>query len=171
MDSNKGKKYKTKPTLKQKRFVKYYLETGNKTEATRRAYNVKEQNATVLSQAVIKAPAVQNLIRVALQKEGLEDDYVAQSLHKLTEAGLREESLVKAKPDDALRALKEINKLRDSYPVERKRIEQAVIKMDLKDKTTDELVDMLEQTRNELLTFQRMVSGTRKADSFVNEEV
>ena len=64
----KGKK----PTLKQKRFAKKYLETGNATEAAMQNYNVKSREvAKVVGSENLTKPNVRKLIESYADKAAL----------------------------------------------------------------------------------------------------
>lgn len=85
-------KKKRKMTLKQRKFLKYYLETGDATEAVMRAYAVRNRaNAASMSDQVLKALDF-NLI---LEMAGVSDSQLAIKMteglnaNKLTRTGVR----------------------------------------------------------------------------------
>ena len=72
-----------KLTLKQRKFIKYYIETGNASEASRRAgYALgKEQGYENLTK-----PHIRHAFMVFLDKKGLTDEKIVDKLIELIEA-------------------------------------------------------------------------------------
>ena len=59
-------------TPKERKFAKAYVKVGNKTEAARRSYDVKNsRSATSVGQGVYKRPIVREYINQILQRKGL----------------------------------------------------------------------------------------------------
>lgn len=76
-------------TLRQRKFIANYLETGNATEAASRAYNVKNRNvAGVIAHQNLRKLKVRQVINYALEVAGITDDYLAMSMKKIIDAGL-----------------------------------------------------------------------------------
>lgn len=148
-------------SLKQKRFTQIYLKGGNGTEAASLAYGYK--NRRVASERAVrnlKSPLVQNYMRELLDQAGLSDKDIADNLKKIVTAGVGEDSLAKAKPADALRALEMSSKLKDLFPAERKQVESRTMSLSLQGKTESELQGVLTQLRKELKEFQLMTQKT-----------
>ena len=160
-----------KATIKQKRFVKAYIESGSAKRAALSAYDVSDKNAAMFGYTVLKQDNVKNLIQIALEKEGLTDDLISQKLHKIVDAGTSDSALAVAKVSDAHKAIQELNKIKGNYAAEKKQVEtkSTRLNMDLKGKTPEELQKALEDLSDELLTFKRMVAGTRKSDLPITE--
>lgn len=76
-------------TLKQRRFIARYLETGSATEAAFEAYGVKNRDvAASIGSENLRKPNIKRVIQYALEVAGLTDEYIALSLKKIIDAGL-----------------------------------------------------------------------------------
>jgi hypothetical protein len=108
-------------TVKQRRFVRYYLETGNGTEAAMVAYDVADRNtARSIGTENLRKPAVQEAVADLLDAGGLSDEkLIAIHVHYL---GLcaSENPRLKA---IGLKALDMAYRLKGAYAPERHRIE------------------------------------------------
>lgn len=81
---SKGKK----PTLKQQKFIKSYLETGNATEAASVAYNVKDRKvAQAVGAENLTKPIVKQTIEEAQAKLGITAEYVLGNFKDMVEFG------------------------------------------------------------------------------------
>jgi phage terminase small subunit len=159
--------------MKQRKFIKSYIQTGSPTKAVFLNYNVANNNshsADNIARQNLKKPYVQKYLKDRMEEAGLTDSAISKDLKKLVDAGLTEESLRKANPGHTLRAIQEINKLKDNYPVERKQIQttSANVNIDVKGKNPQDLAQMLDGLSNELLTFKRMINGTRVAEKLAS---
>lgn len=78
-------------TFKQREFVKLYLKyNGNSTEAAFEIYNCKNRNVVgVIGWKNLQKPEVNQAIADALEAEGMDADFFAQSLKRIIETGLR----------------------------------------------------------------------------------
>ena len=157
------------PTMKQRKFIKSYIQTGSTTKAALLHYDIANNDkhtAETIAAKNFKYPYVQKYLKDRMEEAGLTDAAISADLKKLVDAGLAEESLRKANPGHALKAIQEINKLKDNYPVERKQIQTttASVNIDVKGKNPQDLAKMLDGLSTELLTFRRMISGTRVAE-------
>jgi hypothetical protein len=141
----------------QRKFVKSLLRHGSIKKAALEAYNTSEKNAWRVGKASLDHPMTQAYMKRIMDKANLTDDYIANGLKVIAEAGLSEQSLKQAKPQDALRAIQEVAKLKDLYPAEKKKIEKRTISIDLKGKTMEELQGMLEKQQEELKTFTKLL--------------
>lgn len=157
-----------KISIKQKRFVQLYLKNGNGTQAAVDAYGIKKRR-TACQRSVknLRSPLVQNYMREIMDKAGLTDDQIVDHLKSIVLAGVSGDSLAKAKPADALRALEMSNKLKDNYPIERKQIDSRSLRLDVQGKTEGELQVMLTQLRKELKDFQLMTKKTAELKEYV----
>jgi hypothetical protein len=101
-------------TLKQRQFVKKYLENkGNGTQAAMDVYNAKNYNtAHVIASENLHKPTIQRGIEQALEHAGLSDKYISDMLRKATEAGLGK----KADNADSLRGIEMMLKLKGAFP-------------------------------------------------------
>ena len=76
-------------TLKQRKFIAKYLETGSATEAAYKAYEVKNRNvAGVIGYQNLRKLKVRQVINYALEAAGITDEYLAMSMKKIIDAGL-----------------------------------------------------------------------------------
>lgn len=101
---------KRKLTLKQRRFVREYLRTGNATQSALAAYDTTKRNAAIVGSHTLRIPQVALEIRKALEKEGLDEFYVSGTLKKIIDAGV-EGGLEDADVKDSLKGLDMIVKL------------------------------------------------------------
>lgn len=101
-------------TLKQKLFIKKYLEkNGNGTKAALEVYDTKNPNvAHTIASENLQKPAVKREIELALERVGLNDEYIVELLKESTVAGLG----VKASNADSLRGIDMMLKLKGAYP-------------------------------------------------------
>lgn len=68
---------KKKLTLKQAKFTKEYLKTGNATEAAAKAYDVKNRNtANSIATENLAKPAIKEAVMSAAEKLGINPEYV-----------------------------------------------------------------------------------------------
>src|SRR5262245_46301323 len=108
-------------TIKQRRFVKHYLETGNGTEAAMVAYDVADRNtARSIGTENLRKPAVQDAVAELLDAGGLRDEkLLAIHAHYL---GLCTSDNPRLKAI-GLKALDMAYRLKGAYAPERHRIE------------------------------------------------
>jgi|SRR3990167_929605 len=155
-------------SFKQRKFVNTYLSTGSKVKAAEEAYGtVNKSTSASLARATLQQPTTIQYMKRILDKAGMSDDKIANGLKIIAEAGLSEQSLKQAKPQDALRALQEAAKLKDLYPAEKKKIEKRTISIDLKNKSDNELQQILEKNLEELKTFTKLIRGGNVQDAQV----
>jgi hypothetical protein len=110
-------------TVKQRRFVRHYLETGNGTEAAMVAYDVADRNtARSIGTENLRKPAVQGAVAELLDAAGLSDEkLLAIHAHYL---GLYASADPRMKAI-GLKALDMAYRLKGAYAPERPRIETA----------------------------------------------
>lgn len=72
-------------TIKQKKFTKEYLETGNATEAARKAYNVDTKTASVMGSQNLRKLSIQEEINEAQAKLGLSAEYVLKGIKEIAD--------------------------------------------------------------------------------------
>ena len=72
---------KDKLTIKQRKFVKEYIITGNATEAVTRSYNVSNREiAKVIGHENLTKPHLQQAIAVLMQENGIDDQTLFRCL-------------------------------------------------------------------------------------------
>lgn len=99
-------------TIKQRDFIKVYLETGNGTEAAMQAYKTHSRKmANSMSKELRRKPHIQKAIKKALEAQGLTTARLAQNLARLASAEVERVSA-----DVKLRACIEMFKLQGIYP-------------------------------------------------------
>lgn len=103
-----------KPTLKQKAFVKKFIENkGNGTLAAMDVYDVKNYNtAHAISSENLQKPTIQREIEQALERTGLNDEYISELLREATVAGIGQ----KATNSDTLRGIEMMLKVKGAFP-------------------------------------------------------
>lgn len=79
-----------KLTLKQKSFVKDYLQTGNASLAVQKNYNVKDNaTARTIGSENLTKPNIKESIQEALETQGLTDTHLASKVAELVNAKKR----------------------------------------------------------------------------------
>ncbi len=87
---------KKKLTLKQTKFVKEFLETGNATEAASRAYNANNRNtANSIATENLAKPAIKQSIEEVQAKLGINPEYVLKNFKEI--ADFNKQKRVKAR--------------------------------------------------------------------------
>lgn len=100
-------------TLKQRKFVEKYVETGNGTQAALDVYNTKDPNvAHSIAVGNLRSPMVRAEIEEALEATGLDLVSISNLLKKATTSGLGQ----KATNADSLRGIDIMLKLQNAYP-------------------------------------------------------
>ena len=141
-------------TLKQKQFVKKYIQNGgNGTQAAMVVYNAKNYNtAHAIASENLQKPTIQREIEDTFERAGLSDEYIFELLRDATTAGLGK----KATNSDSLRGIDMMLKLKGSYPQQIKKTAHWRFNMrqDI-NKSYTELIneaERLTKTTQELLT-------------------
>lgn len=101
-------------TIKEKKLVKNYIDTGSKTEAALKAYDTKQRKtAYEIAKRALKRPVVHEYLVQMLEKKGLSLEDLGDKLHSAINKNLKE-----AKPSMAVGAdlLKFSFKLLDAVP-------------------------------------------------------
>jgi phage terminase small subunit len=130
-------------TLKQKKFVKYYFKTdGNGQKAAEKAGYSPASARIKASQNLIK-PHVREEIRKQLEGVGLTEDFTDGALREVIEAGIKNGA--RAKPSDAVSAIRQINELRDRFPVQRHLTASLNLNQEFETKSVEELKEMLNE--------------------------
>ena len=130
-------------TVKQRKFVKRYLENGgNGTQAALDAYNTDDPKvAKVIASKNLTLDNIKMEIELALERAGLSDEYISELLRDATTAGMG----VKATNADSLRGIDMMLKLKGAYPTAIQK--SAHIRIDyrqqLMHKSTEELEEEL----------------------------
>lgn len=133
-------------TLKQKKFVKEYIASnGNATKAVIEAgYSVKNRHvAEHIGYENLRKPEIREEVETQLAKAGLTDEKLAKLLKENIEAGVGR----KATASDSLRGIEMAFKLKDRFPSEKKQIQQASYRMELKGMSMAELREELRRLR------------------------
>lgn len=85
-----------KLTLKQAKFVKEYVKTGNGTESVKRAYQISDDNvAGAMAHENLRKPKIASHIQSAAEKLGLNAEYVLSGIKEVFE--FNKQKRIKAK--------------------------------------------------------------------------
>ena len=149
-----------KLSLKERRFVKNYIQTGNLTEATIRSYDTKNRkNANAMGPMIIRRPAVKAYLQELLDEQGLSDEKIAGKLKKIIDAGTRRVPLKETTAQTALDALKFTAKLKDIIPSQKieQKVDQktATLNLNLTGKSEEELQITLDTLVREINSFRK----------------
>jgi hypothetical protein len=153
----------TKPSFKQKRLVHEFVKHGNAKKAARVAYpDAKEASLSALANATFKNEMVQDYMKKVLEKSGISDEKIASKLNEIIDAGTSKGALKTATTKDAMAAINTALKLKDSFPAEKKQIEQktAVLNIDLAGKNEKELKDVLDDLIEETRRFKNVIKAS-----------
>jgi len=149
-----ARKKKTRLTIRQRKFIREYLRTGNATQAALAAYNVSKRNAANLGYLLLhKNEKIKNALEKALEEEELNESYAVKKLKKVIDYG--ETSLEDIKPSDLLRALEMFFRLKGYLGKERKEMqlpqEEKAKKMTVKELMAE--LKRLDESQKMLLEF------------------
>lgn len=153
------------PTLKQKKFVKKYLETGSKKEAAIYAYNISEKGMKWVNgtaNTIFNSKGVQEYYLQCLEAQGLTPETSSSYLAKLIKKSAPQGKV--SDPRIHLEALKELHKITGVYAAEKKQVEQktAKVTLDLKGKSQEDLTNTLKDLAEEIKRFNKMVEETNR---------
>ena len=165
--SRKGIPNPKRVSIKQKRFVKEYLKHGNGSKAILASYDTTNKNTSRrLANKNLNSPRVIAYMAKVLKDVGLTDKDLASDLKIAIKAGLTPEARSKAKVADALRGIELALRVKDRTTAERKRVESASVRYDLRleGKTEKELLTVLDELNSEVKTFKRMMGNKKLRD-------
>ena len=134
-------------TTHQRHFVKEYVKNkGNGTHAIQKAYpNAKPKSAPSMATHLLNDPKVKDKIIQALDKEGLNDDYIAQTLHK----NIPEESIGKgATATTVNKTIELLIKLREPVKQSKNMNMNYTIFQDISNLSNTELIDKRSKTND-----------------------
>lgn len=112
-------------TLRQRGFVKDYIETKNGTEAAARNYDTKDRNvASAIAVENLGKPLIKTLLQEALESVGLTKDKIAKGIEDITKANqpiIFEGEVVSEYPahDTRLKAFRLSAELIDAFPAKK----------------------------------------------------
>ena len=135
-------------TLKQKLFVKEYLNNGgNGTGAAMSVYNTKDPNvAHSIAVDNLRSPTVKAEIQEALESVGLDLISISKLLKKATTSGLGQ----KATNSDSLRGIELMLKLQNAYPTQRTSHLRVNLRQELEKMTYQDLIKKHQETTKEI---------------------
>lgn len=148
------------PTLKEKKFADEYLRTGNKVQSAKVAYGSKNyHSASHLAYVVSRRPPVQTYIQQRMAEEGITVNRIGKAWRKLLDKASEDSTIRTMSPGDAINVLKEVSKIQDIYPAEKKKIEQTKLTMKYDKMDEKELLEVLKQQSTEIASFSRLLKG------------
>jgi len=145
-------------TLKQKYFVKKYIQNGgNGTKAAMDSYNTKNYNtAHAIASENLHKPTIQREIGFALESAGLSDEHISGLLRDATTAGLGK----KATNSDSLRGLDMVFKLKGAYPQQIKK--SAHLRIDMKQNVNKSYTELIEEAERLTKNTQELLSDLKQ---------
>jgi phage terminase small subunit len=96
--------------IRQRKFAREYVKSGNATQAAKIVYRMKQDSAEEYSRRLLKMPKIQVEVEKAMEKHGLDSDYALENIKKIVNAGTA--NLNATRPGDMLKALEMILKLK-----------------------------------------------------------
>lgn len=140
-------------TLKQRTFVKNYVESGNGTQAALEAYNTRDSNtAAVIASENLTKPKVIEAINRVLDRKGLSLEQVSESVGNILQKGPE----TKITGDNVLRAAELAYKLHNAFPAQRTAHVRINYRQELKKMSYQELV---ERYRGKQLEIEEILEG------------
>ncbi len=147
-------KRKNKLTPKERIFIRELVSGKNKSQSALAAYNTSKKNASIVGNAVLKRPKVQNALARALEKAHLDEDFGAEKLRKLLEEG--EVNLDQTRPSDYLQGLKMLFQLKGYLGNNNKELKPPSIEEQANKMSVAELeraLQVLDEKQKRLLSF------------------
>lgn len=134
-------------TLKQKKFIKKYIETGNGTQAALEAYDTTDPDtaAVIASENLIKPKVVEEITRV-LNRKGLSLEQVSESVGNIIRNGPQ----TKITGDNVLRAAEMAFKLHNAFPAEKSTHVRVNLKAELSKMSYSELLESYRKRDKEI---------------------
>jgi len=131
-------------TIKRKKYVKEYAETGNGTQSAMNSFNFKDKRtASNYSVELLKKPLVKKSIEAILNKSGLDLESISSPLQSIIHAPVKD-----VKPSDTLRALDMAYKLHNAYPPSKSLSARFNITKKYEDMKYDDVLKELETIRH-----------------------
>lgn len=136
-----------KLSLKQKQFVKAYIENGgNATKAALEVYNAKNYNtAHAIASENLQKVTIKQVLGEVSESVGITNEYIFENLRKVTEAGIG----IKAKNSDSLNGLALMAKINGIIQPQKTAHLRIEMKEDLDKKSYTELVDSLKKLQSQ----------------------
>ena len=125
-------------TFHERKYVREYVKHGNSTKAAEAGYpNQKKKHIQKQGAKVLARPQVKRAILEALEKQGVTDDYIAESLKKNIDSGVG----VDANANTANRALEIAVKLKESVVNKSKSSLSMYLFADIKDANSEKILE------------------------------
>ena len=99
-----------KANIRQRKFAREYVKSGNATAAALLVYNMKKSSAEDYARHLLRQPKIQAEVEAAMTKHGLDSDYALDKMKRIIDAGTA--NLDATRPGDMLKALEMILKLK-----------------------------------------------------------
>ena len=149
-----------KLTFKQQAFVRNYIQNdGNGTKAALDSYETSDvHTAHQIAYENLRKPAVIQELKRNLEKLGLTDEFLDESVREIIESGLANKE--KSQPADALTAIEMINKLKDRFPASKVLTANLQVTAELEAKDTPELLSLLKNIQEENKKLMERVENT-----------
>ena len=134
-------------TIKQKRFVKKYLASGNGTQSVLDSYNTENPNtaAVIASENLRKLKVIEEINRI-LDRKGLGIEKVSESVGLIFERGVE----TKVTGDNVLRAAEMVLKLHRAFPDKKTTHFRYEARQELEKMSYRELLDRYKNRQEEL---------------------
>lgn len=146
---------------KQKDWADKFLQHGNGKKAALESYpGIKETTANAIAQKNKEHHLVKSYIAKVLEKKGITDDYLAEKLKTIIDAGTVEKALKEAKIRDAMSAIQTSVQLKDLLPAQKLKTEATKLNIDIEGKSEEELSGILDTIMGELKSFKTMMNSS-----------
>ena len=143
------KDVKKRLTIKQRKFVKHYIKSGNGTQSALQAYDTKSDKvAGIMAVENLGKPSIQEAVNQSLQSAGLDLTTLASEAK-----GLAMATVDKVSADTKLRTIVELWKLTGAYPDRKTAHLNLNIKGNIKDLTYQEAKRELQAMTSDVDTF------------------
>lgn len=156
------KRGEKKITIKQKKFIDRYIETGNATQAAFEVFNVKSRhNAKILGWNYLQKPKVKKEVERLMEKHEVTDEFLMQRLRE----GLDAKVVSNYKGETEQTDIKDLNvrhkywqeaaKLREMYPAQKVETKNVNIDVQLETLSSKEVIKLLAKEINELKKYEQ----------------
>lgn len=145
---------------KQKDWADNFLQHGNGKKAALQSYpGIKETTAHAIAHKNKEHQLVKNYMAKVLERKGITDEYLAEKLKDIIDAGTLKRVLKEAKVKDAMSAIQASVALKDLMPAHKIKTEATRLNVDIEGKSEEELAGILDNLVGEIKTFKAMMKA------------
>lgn len=160
MSKFKSRKIKITPTRLEKVLsIEDKREVGTIIEKRKKGLRLSDTETNILN-----SPDVRLYMDKVLNDAGLQDEYLGQSLKKVIDASITEESLVKINPATGLSAIDMVMRLKDRYPATKIESKNMNLDVSLRGASVNDLKSMLTDLDKQTKEFLSLIQPDEASD-------